>query len=59
MAEKHTASGKIPANGLSSLENVSGETLASLALNSHGPNQMPIGVVHKSISTPLGKFTFD
>ena len=60
MAEKHTASGKIPANGLSSLENVSGETLASLALNSHGPNQMPIGVVHKSISTPdRGKFTFD
>ena len=49
MAEKltraqHTASGKIPENGLSSLENVSGETLASLALNSHGPNQMPIGV---------------
>ena len=59
MAEKHTASGKIPANGLSSLENVSGETLASLALNSHGPNQMPIGVVHKSISTDRGKFTFD
>ena len=59
MAEKHTASGKIPANGLSSLENVSGETLASLALNSHGPNQMPLGVVHKSISTDRGKFTFD
>ena len=64
MAEKltraqHTASGKIPENGLSSLENVSGETLASLALNSHGPNQMPIGVVHKSVSTPRGKFTFD
>ena len=59
MAEKHTASGKIPANGLSSLENVSGETLASLALNSHGPNQMPIGVVHKSVSTDRGKFTFD
>ena len=56
---QHTASGKIPANGLSSLENISGETLASLALASHGPNQLPMGVVHKSISTPRGKFTFD
>ena len=56
---KDTASGKIPANGLSSKEDVSKETLASLALNSHGPNQMPIGVVHKSVSTPRGKFTFD
>lgn len=64
MAEKltraqHTASGKMPANGLSELQNVSGESLASLALNSHGPNQMPIGVVHKSISTDRGKFTWD
>ena len=59
MASKnHTASGKIPANGLSSLENVSKETLASLALSSHGPNQMPIGIVKKSISTDRGKFTF-
>ena len=59
MASKnHTASGKIPANGLSSLENVSKETLASLALASHGPNQMPMGIVKKSISTPKGKFTF-
>ena len=56
---QHTASGKIPANGLSSLENISGETLASLALSDHGVNQMPMGVVHKSISTPRGKFTFD
>ena len=47
MASKnHTASGKIPANGLSSLEDVSKETLASLAMASHGPNQMPMGVVH-------------
>ena len=59
MAAKHTASGKIPANGLSSLEDVSKETLASLALASHGPTQMPMGVVHKSISTPRGKFSFD
>ncbi len=56
---QHTASGKIPANGLSSLENISGESLASLALTDHGVNQMPMGVVHKSISTPRGKFTFD
>jgi len=59
MASKnHTASGKIPANGLSSLEDVSKETLASLALASHGPNQMPMGIVKKSISTDRGKFTF-
>ena len=59
MASKnHTASGKIPANGLSSLENVSKATLASLALASHGPNQMPMGIVKKSVSTDRGKFTF-
>ena len=59
MASKnHTASGKIPANGLSSLEDVSKETLASLALASHAPNQMPMGIVKKSISTDRGKFTF-
>ena len=57
--KKHTASGKIPANGLSSLEHVGKESTASLALDSHGPNQMPIGVVKKSISTDRGKFTFD
>ena len=56
---KDTASGKIPANGLSFKEDVSKETLASLALVSHGPNQMPMGVVHKSISTDRGKFTWD
>ena len=59
MSKSHTASGKIPANGLSSLENVSKEPLASLAMASHGPNQMPMGVVHKSISTDRGKFSFD
>jgi len=59
MSKSHTASGKIPANGLSSLENVSKETLSSLALASHGPNQMPMGVVHKKISTDRGKFSFD
>ena len=53
---KDTASGKIPANGLSSKEDVSKESLASLALSSHGPNQMPMGVVHKNISTDRGKF---
>ena len=58
MSKSHTASGKIPANGLSSLENVSKETLASLAMASHGPNQMPMGGVHKSISTDRGKFSF-
>ena len=56
---KATASGKIPENGLSSKEDVSKESLASLALASHGPNQMPMGVVHKKISTDRGKFSFD
>ena len=56
---KDTASGKIPANGLSSKEDVSKESLASLAMASHGPNQMPLGVVHKKISTDRGKFSFD
>jgi len=55
---RDTASGKIPANGLSSKEDVSKESLASLALSSHGVNQMPIGVVHKSISTDRGKFSW-
>ncbi len=55
---KDTASGKIPANGLSSKEDVAKETLASLALASHGPNQMPMGVVHKKISTDRGSFDF-
>jgi hypothetical protein len=58
MAKAHSASGKIPANGLSSLDVVAKESTASLALDSHGPNQMPIGVVKKTVSTPLGKFTF-
>tara|TARA_R110002020_G_scaffold475930_1_gene714602 strand:+ start:41 stop:226 length:186 start_codon:yes stop_codon:yes gene_type:complete len=59
-SNKHTAeSGKIPANGLSFLDHVAKESTASLALDSHGPNQMPIGVVKKSISTDRGKFTFD
>ena len=55
---KDTASGKIPANGLSSKEDVSKESLASLALSSHGPNQMPMGTAKKTVSTSRGKFTF-
>jgi len=43
---------------LSSKEDVSKESLASLALASHGPNQMPTGTVKKGISTDRGKFTF-
>ena len=58
MAEKHTAQGKIPENGLSSLENISGETLKSLGMASVGPDQKPEGIVHKSISTDRGKFEF-
>ena len=55
---KDTASGKIPANGLSSKEDVASETTKSLALDSHGPNQLPMGVVHKKISTDRGSFDF-
>ena len=58
MAKSHSASGKIPANGLSSLETGGMESLAYLALSSHGPNQMPMGTVKKTVSTPKGKFTF-
>ena len=36
---KDTASGKIPANGLSSKEDVASETTKSLALDSHGPSR--------------------
>jgi|TARA_B100001179_G_scaffold232979_1_gene228292 hypothetical protein len=55
---KDTASGKIPANGLSEKEDVAKESTKSLALDSHGPNQMPMGVVHKKISTDRGSFEF-
>jgi hypothetical protein len=55
--KKHSAQGKVPENGMSFLEK-STEDTKQLALDSHGPNQMPIGVVHKSISTPKGKFEF-
>lgn len=55
--KKHSAQGKVPENGMSFLEKATEDT-KQLALDSHGPNQMPIGVVHKSISTDRGKFEF-
>ena len=44
--KKHSAQGKIPENGLSSLEHVASETPASLGMDSHGPNQVPMGITH-------------
>ena len=56
-SNKHSADGKIPENGLSFLEKTT-EDAKQLGWDSHGPNQMPMGVVHKSISTDRGKFEF-
>jgi hypothetical protein len=57
MADKHSAQGKSPENGLSFLEKTTEDT-KQLGLDSHGPNQMPMGIVKKSVSTPKGKFEF-
>tara|TARA_R110000824_G_scaffold136864_1_gene300742 strand:+ start:372 stop:551 length:180 start_codon:yes stop_codon:yes gene_type:complete len=54
---KHSAQGKIPENGLSSLETATGDT-KSLALDSHGPNQLPMGIKKEKVSTPSGSFNF-
>jgi len=55
--KKHSAQGKVPENGMSFLEKTTEDT-KQLGLDSHGPNQMPMGIVKKSISTPKGKFEF-
>ena len=55
--KKHSAQGKVPENGLSFLEKAT-EDVKQLGLDSHGPNQMPMGTVKKTVSTPKGKFTF-
>ena len=59
MAKKsHSASGKVPENGLSSLETAT-ETLKDLGMDSHGPNQVPMGIVKKKVSSPgEGSFQF-
>jgi hypothetical protein len=57
-SNKHSADGKIPENGLSSLDKVT-DTPKELGMDSHGPNQMPDGIKMKKVSTPsLGSFTF-
>ena len=53
---KDTASGKIPANGLSEKKDISGETLKSLGMDSVGKGQMPQGIAKSTISTDRGKF---
>mgnify|MGYP003626627224 FL=1 len=55
--KKHSAQGKVPENGMSFLEKTTEDT-KQLGLDSHGPNQMPMGIVKKSISTSKGKFEF-
>ena len=58
-SKKHTADGKIPENGLSSLEHVASETPASLGMDSHGPNQMPDGIKKEKFNSPdRGSFQF-
>ena len=57
-SKKNTADGKIPENGLSSLEKAT-ESPKELGMDSHGPNQMPMGIVKKKVSTPSeGSFNF-
>ena len=53
----HSASGKIPENGLSSLDKVT-DTPKELGMDSHGPNQMPDGIKKQKVSTLLGSFQF-
>jgi hypothetical protein len=59
MAKKsHSASGKIPENGLSSLE-MATETPKELGMDSHGPNQMPDGIKKSKYNSPSkGSFQF-
>ena len=56
-SNKHSADGKIPENGLSSLEKVSSDP-KSQGMDSHGPNQMPMGIKKEKVSTPEGSFNF-
>ena len=56
-SNKHSADGKIPENGLSSLDKVT-DTPKEWGMDSHGPNQMPDGIKIKKVSTPEGSFTF-
>ena len=53
---KDSASGKIPANGLSEKSSFAGESNASLGLDSKGKAQMPQGIAKSNISTDRGKF---
>jgi len=56
-SNKHSADSKIPENGLSSLEKAT-EDPKQLGMDSHGPNQIPMGIVKKKVSTPSGSFNF-
>tara|TARA_R110000824_G_scaffold381549_1_gene574335 strand:+ start:35 stop:223 length:189 start_codon:yes stop_codon:yes gene_type:complete len=52
---KDSASGKIPANGLSEKEK-DNSTPKDLGMDSHGPNQMPMGIAKQKVSTSRGSF---
>lgn len=52
---KDSASGKIPANGLSEKEK-DNSSPKDLGLDSRGPNQMPMGIAKKKVSTDRGSF---
>ena len=44
---KDSASGKMPDNGLTEKSSFAGDSTSSLALDSKGPDQKPMGVVKK------------
>ena len=52
---KHSANGNIPANGLSELE-ADDMTNARRGLDSHGPNQLHIGIAKQKVTTEHGSF---
>ena len=56
-SSKHSGQGKVPENGMSFLEKAT-EDPKQLGMDSHGPNQVPMGIVKKKVSTPEGSFNF-
>ena len=56
-SKKHSAEGKVPENGLSSVE-MATEDPKQLGMDSHGPNQVPMGIKKEKVSTPEGSFNF-
>ena len=49
---KDSASGKMPDNGLTEKKSFAGESLASMGMDSKGPDQKPMGIAKGSVSAP-------